>query len=376
MAWEVKKLGEVIAENPKSKIQVRNALNKGKYVFFTSGEKTRFFDSHFCDGENIFIATGGKAAIKFYDGAAAYSTDTYSIKGKNSISLTKYIYYFILINMKKIEEKMFLGTAIKHLQKKDFKNLELLLPPIPEQKRIVSILDKSFESITKAKENAVNNLKNAKEIFENYLQKVFETKGEDWEKKMLVEITSLLGDGLHGTPKYTDKGEYYFINGNNFNNGKIIFKDSTKRVSVLEYEKYKKRLNDRTILVSINGTLGNVAFYNNEKIILGKSACYFNLKEGMDKNFIKYIISSPYFLKYAHKEATGATIKNVSLKTMREFKVPLPALKEQQLIVSKLDALSAETKKLETIYEQKLADLEELKKSILQKAFNGELTNN
>jgi len=78
-------------------------------------------------------------------------------------------------------------------------------------------------------------------------------------------------------------------------------------------------------------------------------------------------------MKYAHKEATGATIKNVSLKTMREFKVPLPLLSEQKAIVKKLDALSLETKKLGRIYEQKLADLEELKKSVLSKAFQGEL---
>ncbi|MCX8473416.1 MAG: restriction endonuclease subunit S [Sediminibacterium sp.] len=119
--------------------------------------------------------------------------------------------------------------------------------------------------------------------------------------------------------------------------------------------------------------MGNVAFYNGEKIILGKSACYFNLKESVDKNFILYVLSSPYFLNYAQKEATGATIKNVSLKTMREFLVPIPSIKEQQTIVQKLDALSAETKKLETIYQTKINDLEELKKSVLQKAFNGEL---
>lgn len=253
------------------------------------------------------------------------------------------------------------------------KQTKIPIPPLPEQKRIVGILDKAFSAISTAKENAEKNLQNARELFESYLQGVFANPGDGWEEKTLKEITSKLGDGLHGTPKYTENGEYYFINGNNLNNGIIQYKDSTKRVSVEEFNKYKKNLNDRTVLVSINGTLGNVAFYNNEKIILGKSACYFNLTEGADKNFIKYIISSPYFLNYAHKEATGATIKNVSLKTMREFKVPLPLLTEQKCIIAKLDALSAETKKLEVIYQQKTADLEELKKSILQKAFNGEL---
>lgn len=244
---------------------------------------------------------------------------------------------------------------------------------IQDQKRIVAILDEVFSAIATAKANAEKNLKNAQELFESYLQSVFENKGEEWEEKELRELTTILGDGLHGTPKYTTDGEYYFINGNNLSDGVIEFKDSTKRVSVEEYNKHKKNLTNRTVLVSINGTLGNVAFYNNEKVILGKSACYFNLKESVNKHYIRYILSSPFFIKYAHKEATGATIKNVSLKTMREFCIPLPTIHEQVKIVQKLDSLSIETKRLESIYQQKISDLDELKKTILQKAFNGEL---
>jgi type I restriction enzyme S subunit len=265
------------------------------------------------------------------------------------------------------------GANINNLKFGDLGEFEIPLPPLPEQQRIVAILDEAFAAIAKAKANAEQNLKNSKELFDSYLQGVFDNKGEGWEEKTLKELTTHLGDGLHGTPKYTIEGDYYFINGNNLTDGAIEFKESTKRVSIDEYNKHKKNLTDRTVLVSINGTLGNVAFYNGEKIILGKSACYFNLKESVDKNFILYVLSSPYFLNYAQKEATGATIKNVSLKTMREFLVPIPSIKEQQTIVQKLDALSAETKKLETIYQTKINDLEELKKSVLQKAFNGEL---
>ncbi|MCR4733512.1 MAG: hypothetical protein K5829_00695 [Treponema sp.] len=94
-------------------------------------------------------------------------------------------------------------------------------------------------------------------------------------------------------------GDYYFVNGNNLCNGKIIIKDDTKRVSQIEYNKYKKNLNQNTILVSINGTLGNIAFYNNENIILGKSACYFNLFEKQFKDFMFFLLSSEYFKKYA-----------------------------------------------------------------------------
>ncbi|NDP22470.1 MAG: restriction endonuclease subunit S [Paludibacter sp.] len=190
-----------------------------------------------------------------------------------------------------------------------------------------------------------------------------------WEVKKLVDISSHLGDGLHGTPKYSIDGDYYFINGNNLTDGLIEFKESTKRVSIDEYKKYKKNLTDRTILVSINGTLGNVAFYNNEKIILGKSACYFNLLESVDKSFIKYILSSPYFLDYAHKEATGATIKNVSLKTIREFEIPTPPLPEQQRIVSILDEAFAAIAKAKTNAEQNLKNAKELFESYLQGVF-------
>lgn len=266
------------------------------------------------------------------------------------------------------------GTAQKNLDVPAFRNIKINYPKsLPEQQKIVAILDDAFGAIEKAKANTKHNLTHAKELFESYLQSVFENKGEGWEEKSLKELTTVLGDGLHGTPKYTIEGDYYFINGNNLTDGAIEFKASTKRVSIDEYNKYKKNLTDRTVLVSINGTLGNIAFYNGEKIILGKSACYFNLKENIDKNFILYVLSSPYFLNYAHKEATGATIKNVSLKTMREFLVPLPSTKNQKTIVKKLDTLSEQTKTLEKIYQEKINDLDELKKSILQKAFNGEL---
>jgi type I restriction enzyme S subunit len=297
------------------------------------------------------------------------------IRPRKDLFAKKFVaYYFETIEAyDQLEGYINGSTGIIHISNTGLKNLEIPILPLSEQKSIVSILDDAFESIERAKSNAKQNLKNAKELFESYLQGVFENKGEDWEVKSLKEITTHLGDGLHGTPKYTIEGEYYFINGNNLSDGIIELKSSTKRVSYEEYVKYKKNLTDRTILVSINGTLGNVAFYNKEKIILGKSACYFNIKDEVDKHYIKFILSSPLFLKYAHKEATGATIKNVSLKSMREFPIPIPDIKTQIQIVIKLENILKDTNRLESIYQQKLNDLEELKKSILQKAFNGEL---
>lgn len=198
---------------------------------------------------------------------------------------------------------------------------------------------------------------------------------KDWKVVELKEVVSILGDGLHGTPKYSSESEYYFINGNNLVNGKIKIKDNTKKVSVDEFEKYKKPLNDSTVLVSINGTLGNQAFYNNEKVILGKSACYFNVLDCLNKKYVSLVLSGQDFLNYAHKNATGSTIPNVSLKSMREFKFPLPPLETQHAIVSKIEELFSELDQGIADLKTAQAQLKVYRQSVLKHAFEGKLTN-
>lgn len=166
----------------------------------------------------------------------------------------------------------------------------------------------------------------------------------EWIITNLEKCTDVLGDGLHGTPKYTENGEYAFVNGNNLVDGEILIKKETKRVDYSQYEKYKKTLTNRTILVSINGTLGNVGVYDSEKIILGKSACYFNVKESVDKDFIYYIVSSPAFKQYLESNATGTTIKNISLKQMKKYTFSLPKISEQKRISSVLRKIDEKIK--------------------------------
>ena len=297
----------------------------------------------------------------------------------NDSFIPEFLYYKFLAG-KETLVKQAVGGAQPNISQIKIKNTLIPIPPLPEQKRIVSILDRAFAMVEALETKAKQNLKNAKELFESYLQGVFDPstrsgqEGDDWEEKSFNELSTRIGDGLHGTPKYDKNGDYYFINGNNLNDGKIEIKENTKKVNKAEFEKYKKGLTKNTVLISINGTLGKVAFYNGEPVILGKSACYINFKDDVNKHYIKYLVKSPLFFINMASQSTGATIKNFSLKSMRNYTLPLPSLKEQKQIVQKLDALSAETKKLEAIYQQKIDDLEELKKSILQKAFNGELT--
>ena len=162
---------------------------------------------------------------------------------------------------------------------------------------------------------------------------------EEWKSYKLSDVTDSIGDGIHGTPKYDEDGSYFFINGNNLENGKIIIRSSTKRVSEEEALKHRKRISERTILVSINGTLGNTARYNYERCILGKSACYLNVKEDVDIDFIYYVVTNKQFKDTISRLATGTTIKNVSLETMRNYEFFMPSLENQKKISSILKSI-------------------------------------
>lgn len=281
--------------------------------------------------------------------------------------------------------KLASGTTVLGISLNNLNEISVPFPPLPEQHRIVAKIEELFSSLDKG----IENLKIAQQQLKVYLQAVlkwaFEGKltnenvveGElpkGWIWKQIKEITSVLGDGLHGTPVYSESGEYYFINGNNLSNGKIVIKSNTKRVNIKEYKKYKKPLDENTIFVSINGTLGNTAFYNGEKIILGKSACYFNVLNTIDKHYIRYYITSQRFINYANKNATGSTIKNVGLKAMREFEIPLPpTIEEQHAIVAEIESRLSVCDKIEEGIEYSLRQAESLRQSILKKAFEGKL---
>ncbi|HAV5302365.1 restriction endonuclease subunit S [Acinetobacter baumannii] len=181
----------------------------------------------------------------------------------------------------------------------------------------------------------------------------------EWNQVVLDDVSSKIGDGLHGTPTYDDKGLYSFINGNNLLNGRIVIKPETKRITEEEYLKILKPLDDSTILISINGTIGNVAKYRDELCALGKSACYINLDTNLvDRDFFYYECLSDNFQSHLQNVATGTTIPNVPLKGIRAYKFNLPPLPEQKAIASvlssldnKIDLLHRQNKTLEAMAE-------------------------
>lgn len=160
----------------------------------------------------------------------------------------------------------------------------------------------------------------------------------------LEDITDKIGDGIHGTPGYDDNGDFYFVNGNNLVHGDIVFKNDTKRINEEQYLKNKRDLNKNTLLVSINGTLGNVAKYNNEKIILGKSACYINVKDEYNVDYVYFVFESPKFKKYLQYGANGTTIKNVPLSAIRNYEISIPSKENQDKIVKILKSIEDKIK--------------------------------
>ena len=167
-----------------------------------------------------------------------------------------------------------------------------------------------------------------------------EFQGE-WEKCTLENLSTEIGDGIHATPLYDDNGTYYFVNGNNISEYGITITPTTQRVT--EAEAYRNNANilcSETILLSINGTIGNVALYKGEPIMLGKSACYINVSTKVNKHFIFHYLMMPKCQFYFTSELTGTTIKNLSLKSVRRTKVSLPNLKEQNRIAQLFDAIN------------------------------------
>lgn len=188
-----------------------------------------------------------------------------------------------------------------------------------------------------------------------------------WSTQQLINLADRIGDGIHSTPNYNEDGDVFFVNGNNLKNGKVVITLDTKRINRDELEKHRRDLNSRTLLMSINGTIGNVAFYGDEPVVLGKSACYINVRVDVSKHFLFYVLSSPQLQLYFNNELTGTTIRNLSLKSIKDAPVALPPLPEQRKIaqiLSTWDEAIATTERL-------LANKQQQKKALMQRLLTG-----
>jgi len=268
------------------------------------------------------------------------------------------------------------GSTIPHIYFKDYKSEKFPKLPLPEQKRIVSILDECFAGIAKAKSNAEQNLKNAKELFESYLKTAFENKVHGEKFETLDSLCELIVDCEHKTAPTQETG-YPSIRTPNIGKGELIL-ENVNRVSYETYIQWTRRAIPKAgdLILAREAPAGNIAVIPESiEVCLGQRTVLLRPKnDRLISKYLAYLILSKEVQKILLSHSTGATVQHINMKDIRAFKIyNLSNLKEQSSVVQKLDALRAETKKLEAVYQKKIADLEELKKSILQKAFAGEL---
>jgi type I restriction enzyme S subunit len=399
--WEIKKLGEVCEINPKKSetnnlpinhlvsflpmkdLGIAQSQIKPKSIKQLSevkGSYTYFKDNDILLAKVTPCFENGKLGIaKNLKNAIGFGSSEYIVFRPINNVLSDYIFYILYsTNFRKKGKKLMLGAVgLKRLSKNYVENFPIPLPPLPEQQRIVAILDKAFTTIATAKENAQQNLLNAKELFESYLQGVFENKGVDWEEKTLEEMFKI------GSSKRIMKKDWT-VDGVPFYGGKEIVKlakfgavVSNAYISEEKYDDYASKYDmpqHGDILITARGTIG-VGY-------IVKKGDKFYYKDGNIISMRAKITSNPTFILYAFKsnviidqlkKLTGATVSHLPIEKAKELVLMIPNFSAQNNFVEKIQAMEAETKKLETIYQQKINDLEELKKSVLNKAFKGEL---
>jgi len=379
--WEIKYLNEISENFDSKRIPItKNVRIEGTIPYYGASGIVDYISDYLFNEDLLCISEDGANLL-----ARTYPI-AFSIHGKTWVNNHAHVLKFknvktqkfveIYLNSIKIDDFVS-GMAQPKLNQTMLNKIPIPLPPLPEQQRIVAILDEAFLAIEQSKKNAEKNLQNTKELFESYLQGIFENgklkiKNGEWEEKNLGELCNIIGGGTpsKGNTKFYD-GDIFWATVRDMK-GEIvndtehkITKDAVKNSSTNIIPK-------GNVIIATRVGLGKVCMIKND------TAINQDLRGIVPINSKKLSVDFLYrWLKsISHKiieEGTGATVQGVKLPFIKSLVVSLPSLKEQKSIVEKLDSLQKETKKLEAIYSQKIKDLEELKKSILQKAFSGEL---
>lgn len=376
--WEVKKLGEVCkvtaGQSPEGKYynSIADGLPfyQGKKEFTEKyiGKPTTWTTKVTKEAEEFDILMSVRAPV----GPINYATQKICIgRGLASIRAGKniekeYLFNFLIKHENEIVGNN--GAVFNSINKAQIEAIEIPLPPLQEQQRIVALLDEAFTAIDKAKANTEQNLKNARELFESHIGNIFTSEGKDWEAKTLGDI---------GKPSMCKR----ILKNQTLPSGDVPFykigtfgKKPNAFISQEIFDEYRTKYSfpkKGDVLISASGTIGRRVRYDGEPAFFQDSNIVW-----ID-NDEKQVLNDYLYVFYEFcdwQPSKGATIARLYNSNLTSIKISFPkSLKEQQTIVSKLDALREQTKKLEAVYEKKLRDLEELKKSVLSKAFSGEL---
>jgi type I restriction enzyme S subunit len=396
--WEIKKLGEVFDvrdgthDSPQyitegfplitSKNLKNGIITYDKVKFISESDYKKINKRSKVDIGDVLFAMigtiGNPVEIVDEPNYAIKNVALFKVnKNQNSGFLKYYLNTPFVIEKMNKEAK---GTTQKFVGLGYLRNFPIPIPPLPEQKRIVSILDRVFSAIEQSRNNAEQNLKNAKELFQSKLQAIFDNgklkiENGEWVEKKLKDVCEKITDGTHQTPKYFDNG-FVFLSSKNVTSGKIDW-NNVRYIDEKQHIEMHKRVSPKIgdILLAKNGTTGVAAMVDRDVIFdIYVSLAHIRVKDEVIPEFMLYFINSPIAKKQFNKRLKGIGVPNLHLQEIREVVINFPKSKsEQKQIVQELDVLQAETKKLEEIYQKKIEDLDELKKSILQKAFSGQL---
>lgn len=397
MTWPTKRLGEVCELKPQKK-EARTKLRESDLVSFVpmedlgiqtkdltlvqekklkevSGSYTYFADGDVLMAKITPCFENGKLGIAngLKNGIGFGSSEFVVFRPKKEIN-SEYLYYFLSGDEFREKGRRVMSGAVGHkrVPKEFIDNYEIPLPPLSTQLRIVSILDSVFSSIAVAKENTEKNLQNSRELFESYLQSVFEKPGKDWQYKKIGEIAQHSLGKMLDKAKNRGKLQPYL---RNFNVRWFSFDLSDiSQMPFLPEESTKYTAIKGDVLICEGGYPGRAAIWNEDYPIYFQKALHrVRFHEPIHNKWFIYYLYAQDKSGELKQHFSGTGIQHFTGEVLDRFELPLPPLSEVRRMVAKFDSLSTQTKKLESLYKQKLANLEELKKSVLKKAFSGEL---
>jgi len=294
----------------------------------------------------------------------------------------KFLYYYLYSIVEHLDS-LGTGATFRELSGGKLKEVNVPVPPPPEQQRIVALLDEAFAGLATAKANAERNLQNARAIFESHLQSVFSQRGEGWVERTLGNLCDFLNGFAFNSGDAVAESQTQLVRmGNLYGNQLDLDRNPVFYPDSFATEHLRYVLKEHDIIMSLTGTTGKEDYGFAVRIpdcghtlLMNQRIMKFDVirHDIIDDGYLLHYLRSRCFLDILYPTANGTRQANLSSVTIKLLPVPLCSLKEQKVIANKLDDLQQETQHLTLLYERKLTALEELKKSFLHQAFNGEL---
>jgi type I restriction enzyme S subunit len=268
------------------------------------------------------------------------------------------------------------GTTRKRISRNRLGKVKIPVPPLAEQKRIVGILDEAFASIATAKANADKNLQNARALFESRLQSVFVQRAGGWnDYRRLADLTDSDSPITYGVVKPGDEGDVVFVRGGDLARGRILVGQLRTITRVVSDQYRRTLLRGGEVLVSLVGQPGQVAVVPSELAgaNIARQVGLLRLSPRMNAEFVRLFLQSPVGQSALGARQSGSVQQVINLGELRQVLVPTPPQEVQAAVVRDLRLFAERAQRLESNCSRKLAALEELKKSLLHRAFAGQL---